>query len=209
MMVNGTMRVAVCCKEGLLCEAIASLLSQRGGFTVVGTSPDIRSCIAMAKDGGADVIVIHAEAIDRSDLNFLQGARTYGDFKTVLIANEVRPKALGEFEFDREFSLNGDSEELFTALREYREEGRVRGRYVREGRRRYGSFNLTKREYDVATLVARGLSNRSIAHAAGLQEQSVKNLVSVIMRKLNCENRVQVALKLTGQKPEHAEAASE
>jgi len=207
MMVNGTMRVAVCCKEGLLCEAIASLLSQRGGFTVVGSSSDVRSCIAMAKDGGADVIVIHADAIDRSDLNFLSGARTYGDFKTVLIAGEGgRPKTLGDFEFDREFSLNGDSEELFAALREYREEGRVRGRYVREGRRRYGSFNLTKREYDVATLVARGLSNRSIAHAAGLQEQSVKNLVSVIMRKLNCENRVQVALKLTGHKPEMAEA---
>ena len=193
------MRVAVCCKEGLLCEAIASLLSQRGGFTVVGVSSDIRSCIALAKDGGADVIVIHADAIDRTDLSFLMGARTYGDFKTVLIANDVRPKGLGDFEFDREFSLSGDAEELFVALREYREEGRVR----------YGSFNLTKREYDVAMLVVRGLSNRSIAHAAGLQEQSVKNLVSVIMRKLNCENRVQVALKLTGHKPDHAEAVEE
>jgi len=29
-----------------------------------------------------------------------------------------------------------------------------------------------------------------------LREQSVKNLVSVVMRKLDCENRVQVALKL-------------
>ena len=203
------MRVAVCCKEGLLGEAIASLLSQRGGFTVVGSSPDIRSCIAMAKDGGADVIVIHADAIDRADLSFLSGARTYGDFKTVLIANDARPKALGDFEFDREFALSGDSEELFTALREYREDGRIRGRYVREGRRRYGSFNLTKREYDVATLVARGLSNRSIAQAAGLQEQSVKNLVSVIMRKLNCENRVQVALKLTGNKPDNVEAGQD
>lgn len=208
-MVTGSMRVAVCCKEGLLCEAIASLLSQRGGFTVVGSSPDVRSCIALAKDGGADVIVIHADAIDRADLSFLSGARTYGDFKTVLIANDVRPKTLGDFEFDREFSLSAGSEELFAALRDYREEGRARGRYVREGRRRYGSFNLTKREYDVAMLVARGLSNRSIAQAAGLQEQSVKNLVSVIMRKLNCENRVQVALKLTGHKPEHAEVGEE
>src|SRR5689334_4027208 len=190
-MVNGTMRVAVCCKEGLLCDAISSLLSQRGGFTVVGNSSDVRSCIGMAKDGGADVIVIHADAIDRSDLNFLSGARTYGDFKTVLIASDIRPKSLNDFEFDREFSLSGDSDDLFTALREYREEGRARGRYVREGRRRYGSFNLTKREFDVATLVAKGLSNRNIAQAAGLQEQSVKNLVSVIMRKLNCENRVQ------------------
>ena len=112
---------------------------------------------------------------------------------------------MSDFEFDREYSLTADSEGLFEALREYREENRVRGRYVREGRRRYGAFELTKREFDVAMLVSKGLSNRSIAQAAGLQEQSVKNLVSVIMRKLSCENRVQVALKLTGQAHASAE----
>ena len=39
---------------------------------------------------------------------------------------------------------------------------------------------------------------RRIGQIMGLQEQSVKNLVSVVMRKLNCENRVQVALKMVG-----------
>ena len=41
------------------------------------------------------------------------------------------------------------------------------------------------------------MPNRRISEVTALREQSVKNLVSVIMRKLNCENRVQVALKLT------------
>jgi DNA-binding NarL/FixJ family response regulator len=40
------------------------------------------------------------------------------------------------------------------------------------------------------------MSNRKISQITGLREQSIKNLVSVIMRKLHCENRVQVALKL-------------
>jgi DNA-binding NarL/FixJ family response regulator len=43
------------------------------------------------------------------------------------------------------------------------------------------------------------MSNRRIAESLGIREQSVKNLVSVLMRKLHCENRVQVALQLTGQ----------
>ena len=55
---------------------------------------------------------------------------------------------------------------------------------------------MTKREYEVAALVAKGFSNRRVAEVTGLREQSIKNLVSVVMRKLKCENRVQVALRL-------------
>jgi DNA-binding NarL/FixJ family response regulator len=66
-----------------------------------------------------------------------------------------------------------------------------------EGRRSYGSANnLTKREFEVAQFIAKGMSNRAIAETADLHEQSVKNLVSVVLRKLSCENRTQVALKL-------------
>lgn len=59
--------------------------------------------------------------------------------------------------------------------------------------------NLTKRELEVAQLVAQGMPNRRIATVLNLQEQSIKNLVSAVMRKLDCENRVQVALRLSGR----------
>ncbi|HZH98315.1 MAG TPA: LuxR C-terminal-related transcriptional regulator [Fimbriimonadaceae bacterium] len=58
---------------------------------------------------------------------------------------------------------------------------------------------LTKRELEVAQLVAQGMPNRRIAAVLQLQEQSIKNLVSSVMRKLDCENRVQVALRLSGR----------
>ncbi|MEQ1935602.1 MAG: LuxR C-terminal-related transcriptional regulator, partial [Fimbriimonadaceae bacterium] len=58
---------------------------------------------------------------------------------------------------------------------------------------------LTARELEVAKLVAQGMSNRRVSETLRLEEQSVKNLVSAILRKLGCQNRVQVALKLTGQ----------
>ena len=54
---------------------------------------------------------------------------------------------------------------------------------------------LTKREAEVAGLVAQGLNNRAISSSLKLQEQSVKNMVSAIMRKLQVENRTQVALR--------------
>ncbi|MFI5386756.1 MAG: response regulator transcription factor, partial [Fimbriimonadales bacterium] len=60
-----------------------------------------------------------------------------------------------------------------------------------------GGFNLSVREYEVASLIARGHPNHRIAEATGLKEESVKNLVSTVIRKLNCENRVQVALRIS------------
>lgn len=64
---------------------------------------------------------------------------------------------------------------------------------------RYGGRRLSKRELEVAQYVAQGLGNRRIAQLLELREQSVKNLVSCIMMKLDCDNRTQVALALLGK----------
>lgn len=62
--------------------------------------------------------------------------------------------------------------------------------------------DLSKRELDVAVEVAKGKTNREIATTYGLQEQSIKNLASSIMRKLKVENRVKIALIARGISPE-------
>jgi DNA-binding NarL/FixJ family response regulator len=61
--------------------------------------------------------------------------------------------------------------------------------------------DLTPREQDIAVGVSKGLSNREIAKAHKLAEQSVKNLVSAVMRKMKVTNRVQVALLARGIDP--------
>jgi two-component system NarL family response regulator len=53
---------------------------------------------------------------------------------------------------------------------------------------------LSRRETDIVQLVARGMSNREIAATLGLSEQSIKNLVSRVLKKLGLSNRVQLAL---------------
>lgn len=68
---------------------------------------------------------------------------------------------------------------------------------VREAAAAYSAApRLTPREGSVASLLAQGHSNRTIAALTGLREQSVKNVVSGVMRKLGCRNRVQAALRL-------------
>lgn len=55
--------------------------------------------------------------------------------------------------------------------------------------------SLTPREFEVLDLVCKGLSNADIATKISVSENGVKSLVSAVMRKLGCKNRVQVVLK--------------
>lgn len=197
------MRVALCCKEGLFSEALASLLDHHGSFQVVANETDARVLVSSAKEQRAQLLVVDSFELDRDDLQFLLGARAFGDFAIVLIVGEAEKESYLDVPVDRLISRQSPADRLFDALNELSGKVRLTGRpYVREGRRPYGSgpandHELSRREYEVAQLVAKGMSNRKIAIVTGLREQSIKNLVSVIMRKLRCENRVQVALKLT------------
>ncbi|SHI11771.1 response regulator [Sporanaerobacter acetigenes] len=53
---------------------------------------------------------------------------------------------------------------------------------------------LTKREYEVLTLIAEGLNNREIAERLFISEKTVKNHVSNIFKKIDVSDRIQAAI---------------
>ena len=55
---------------------------------------------------------------------------------------------------------------------------------------------LSPREYQIAQLVASGRSNRQIAERLAISEQTVKNHIQSIFRKLSLNNRVELTIKL-------------
>src|SRR6266404_3300294 len=72
---------------------------------------------------------------------------------------------------------------------------------------------LTRRETHVATLLSKGLTNSDIAKKLELAEQTVKNHVHAVYRKLEARNRVQIAraiaaLKLAKHSPTPKERAA-
>ncbi len=54
--------------------------------------------------------------------------------------------------------------------------------------------DLTKREEDILRHVAKGMSNREVAQALGLQEKTVKHYMTTVLGKLHARNRVEAAL---------------
>lgn len=60
-----------------------------------------------------------------------------------------------------------------------------------------GALGLTPRQLDVLGYICQGMSNKIIARALGMRETTVKAHVMQIMRRLNAENRTQVALRVS------------
>ena len=65
---------------------------------------------------------------------------------------------------------------------------------------------LTKREEEVARLVAAGLSNREVSEKLGLSQHTVKNYLSGVFEELGISNRTELLLYVLSQtKPPKAE----
>jgi non-specific serine/threonine protein kinase len=61
--------------------------------------------------------------------------------------------------------------------------------------------SLTRRQKEIAALVARGLTNRQIASKLIVSERTVDNHVANILKKLGLSSREQVAARMAGQLP--------
>lgn len=66
---------------------------------------------------------------------------------------------------------------------------------------------LTRKERQIAVLVAQGMTNKEIAQRLGSSPFTVRNQVKVIIRKLALRNRIQVAY-LIGRYQNGREAAA-
>jgi DNA-binding NarL/FixJ family response regulator len=68
---------------------------------------------------------------------------------------------------------------------------------------------LTKRELEVGTLVANGLTNRDIAEQLGLSQQTVRNYLLTVFDKLHVSTRVELALVLAGRRNQRLAVTSD
>lgn len=189
------MRIAIFSKERLFLDALSGLLDRRGIFQVVARETTAKALVSSAKQASAQLLIVDSQELDLEEVQFLLGARAVGDFVLAMIG-EKDSKSVQESNVDALISRSATADNLFESISTLSAKVPARSSF-REGKRGYRKGNaLTRREYEVAELVAKGMSNRTISEVSALREQSVKNLVSVIMRKLKCENRTQVALKL-------------
>lgn len=194
------MRVTVVCNDPLLTEGLESLMARVPGLHVATGDGLIESATTLCRGGLVDAVVVTTDNASKDALDRLETLSADSGLRIVALSSFMREPSRFEREvadvlISRENGLFGLRRAFGLLMRH--EPLRMLPNALLERRRK--GLQLTRRESDVAKLVAQGKSNRQIADSLGLREQSVKNLVSGIMRKLNCENRVQLALHFTAE----------
>lgn len=191
------MRVAVLCQDAMLRDGLLSVVGTIPQVEIVAADGRMRSIAALAGIGQVDVVVVPSDSVVGTDLAALQTLRVPKGPRMVAITTQPGLPLNGQRLFDAFVPRSAGAHGLRSTLTNLRLAPRRADFGASEPSHSNGSARLTKREQQVAQLIGKGMPNRKIAEVLGIREQSVKNLVSVLLKKLECENRVQVALHLT------------
>jgi DNA-binding NarL/FixJ family response regulator len=193
------MVVGVVCQELLYREALESLLRTQSWIEFMPSANEPRVALSQYAKQTPEVIILMEESLGDEEWSMFSALKTLTGVKGILLTKIGSSNARLEGNVDAIHRREDGATVLFQLIRDVSRRSTRQGFFVSELGSRYGQRpHLTSREMEVANLIAQGLPNRRIGVIMGLQEQSVKNLVSIVMRKLGCENRVQVALKLSG-----------
>ncbi|MFP4697319.1 MAG: response regulator transcription factor [Eubacteriales bacterium] len=63
-----------------------------------------------------------------------------------------------------------------------------------QGNKEYKDYGVLDKEFEIITLISKGLSNKEIAKELYLSEGTVRNYISIILEKLQLRDRTQLAI---------------
>ncbi len=205
---SGT-KVLVSCSNRILTEAIARILAKKSEFEVVSTKASGPEDLSEAAGIDADVLVLDSlemfvspapaetaagsnerpscvlVAMEDNHVHFLKaiqnGVRGYvlRDASAVEVICAIRSVAQGQaacppaytrvlFDYVAAASVKAPSQTVSS------------------------TWELTRREQQLIPLISRGLTNKEIANTLNLSEQTVKNHIHRMMRKMQSANRLDV-----------------
>jgi DNA-binding NarL/FixJ family response regulator len=204
-------KVFILCVNRLLRESIARILTKRTDFEIVTAQVDRSTSCEQVRDAGADVLVLDS-------LDFLldsfgspsAAGRHDQSVKSVLIAmtddrgsflTAVRRGARGYV------LQNASAADVVSAVRTVAEGHAacpphytgVLFDYVATqvvefpNNQKHAQWGLTRREQQLIPLIGRGLSNKEIASHFNLSEQTVKNHIHRILRKVGVVDRLSIS----------------
>lgn len=163
-------------------EGMSAVLKGAATFNIVATADSPKKLTDAVKKKSPDVVVVDSEmlrAVARG-INGVSKVIQLADADSYVSATPATRGVVRRTE---------GSKGLKEAIRRV-----AKGQTYAMPEGRSPGVRLSKREQEIAKLVGRGLTNRSIAQELELSEQSVKNLVSRVLKKAGLDNRVQLAL---------------
>jgi len=206
--VTGTVQVFILAENRLLREALTRILNKKSDIRVVGASAFMPEIVQQIAGAGPDVLLSDSAAVALSELRLVPEVRAVvPDLKVVMVGMEaerelflraVRDGIVGYVLKDASAAevaeavrsvANGEAvcpPGLCRALFEQVSKPRVHSNHFVIKH----NLGLTRREQQLVHLISRGLTNKEIASELSLSEQTVKNHVHRMLRKLGAGDRL-------------------
>ncbi len=194
----------------LLREALGRVLCKRANMVISGESADSSNVVEQVLRSEADVVLIDGAALHIRSLRFLSSVRSTRpkvqalmvgmDENEAIFLEAVRAGVAGYLLRDASATdviaairavAQGDAvcpPQLCMAL--FRTVARQETSFLTIGLK--ADSGLTRRERELIPLIARGFTNKEIANHFNLSEQTVKNHVHRMLRKVGASHRLQV-----------------
>ena len=204
------MRVLVADDHSLFRDGIISLL-EAAGVEVVGQVGDGQSAVEQALSLCPDVVLMD---ISMPQMTGLEALRV---IKEKLPETRVVMLTISEDDADLFAAIEAGADGYLLKSLDTKEfmdmlDGLQRGEaamarqtvtrlmkgFTKPSRRTASVQHLTPREIEVLRLVAAGMSNKGIARALSVSNNTVKYHMSNIMQKLNAQNRTEAVTQATG-----------
>lgn len=192
----------------VVCEGLRRMLEQEDDIQVVGDAESGEEALARLENEPADVVLLDARLPGMDGIETLAQLKQLNpDLKVILLTSygDEYLTAAVEAGADGFFLKRGNREEIVSGIHEVVRGGKsfdssvvpnlVKGLHQSF---RKPPVSLSGREAQVLELAAGGHSNREIADNLDITDQTVKNHITSVLRKLNVNDRthaVTIALR--------------
>ncbi|SFH58039.1 DNA-binding response regulator, NarL/FixJ family, contains REC and HTH domains [Tindallia magadiensis] len=207
-------KVLIADDHSLVRQGLIQIISLEDDIEVVGEASDGEECVQKVKETKPDVVLLD---INMPNVNGIKALRKIKDLdksiKVIILTFHEEIEYLFEtFNLGANGYIVKDAESriLIDGIREVNEGVSYVYPTMAEGDQQqlhklkhieqpkemmdHKKISLTKREYEILTLIADGLNNREIANTLFISEKTVKNHVSNIFKKIQVSDRTQAAI---------------
>ncbi|MFD2705737.1 response regulator [Salibacterium lacus] len=189
-------RIVIAEDQQMLLGALASLLNLETDMEVTGQAANGEESIRLVKEQEPDVCIMDIEMPVKNGLDAAMELKDHS-CKVIVLTTFART---GYFERARKAGVNGyllkdsPSEDLPTSIRSIMNGRRVYAPELMD--MAYEQQNpLTEREVQIIQLIADGKTTKEISDTLFIKTGTVRNYVSVILDKLEVNNRIEAISK--------------